>query len=572
MSRRILRHARSQVVGWVALFLVLGGSAVAASGLPANSVGTKQLKNRAVTGVKVAKHTLTGANINFSKLGVVPNSSRLGGVRASGWQRLVRGSCLGKGAIAKVKLNGSVVCQTTITGVRAGAGLTGGGSSGKVLLSLASTYRLPQSCAAGQLAHWTGSAWACTDNLGASSWQLTGNSGINPGQDYLGTSDNKPLILKTHAIQALELQPPGDSAQSNSPNLIGGFSGNSVSSGVSAATIAGGGNTTSPNSVTGDFGTIGGGLGNTAGFHGTVSGGVSNTASGDDATASGDNNVASGPDSTASGGGNTASAFASTAFGSLNTASGANATASGNNNIASGFDSTASGIENTASGQASVALGGNGVASGIASTALGHSDTADGDSSMALGELALVPSGDNDSFVWSDGTLGAGSAQFSATDSNQFDALASHGFNMQVSAPGATYTGCKLTNSNGWACSSDRNVKHAFRPINDQTLLNALARMPIQSWSYKLDPRSTRHIGPTAQDFMAAFHIGANPRLIGTLDEGGVALASVKGVYSLVQTQKATIDHQQARIDQQQSEIDRLQTEVNRLLAQARRH
>jgi hypothetical protein len=56
MFRKLMRHARGNAVAYVALFVALGGSAVAAT-LKANSVGTKQLKNRAVTGQKVAKNT-----------------------------------------------------------------------------------------------------------------------------------------------------------------------------------------------------------------------------------------------------------------------------------------------------------------------------------------------------------------------------------------------------------------------------------------------------------------------------------------------------------------------------------
>jgi hypothetical protein len=73
--RRIGGHVRSNAVGYLALFVALGGSAYAASRLPANSVGTKQLQNGAVTGQKVARQTLTGNNINLSQLGTVPNAS-----------------------------------------------------------------------------------------------------------------------------------------------------------------------------------------------------------------------------------------------------------------------------------------------------------------------------------------------------------------------------------------------------------------------------------------------------------------------------------------------------------------
>jgi hypothetical protein len=47
----------------IAVFLVLGGGAYAASQLPKNSVGTKQLKKNAVTSAKIKKNAVTNAKI-----------------------------------------------------------------------------------------------------------------------------------------------------------------------------------------------------------------------------------------------------------------------------------------------------------------------------------------------------------------------------------------------------------------------------------------------------------------------------------------------------------------------------
>jgi Collagen triple helix repeat (20 copies) len=53
--RRHLTYAN--VAATLALFLALGGAAYAATQLPKNSVGTKQLRNGAVTAAKIAKQT-----------------------------------------------------------------------------------------------------------------------------------------------------------------------------------------------------------------------------------------------------------------------------------------------------------------------------------------------------------------------------------------------------------------------------------------------------------------------------------------------------------------------------------
>ena len=53
----------------------------------------------------------------------------------------------------------------------------------------------------------------------------------------------------------------------------------------------------------------------------------------------------------------------------------------------------------------------------------------------------------------------------------------------------------------------------------------------ITSWSYKAESPSVRHIGPMAQDFYSAFGLGLDGKHITTIDEGGVALAAIQGLY-----------------------------------------
>ena len=72
--KRLTRYRPSpaMVVACIALAVALGGTSYAAVALPRNSVGTKQLKNKAVSGEKVRNHTLGAIKM---KSGVLPDIS-----------------------------------------------------------------------------------------------------------------------------------------------------------------------------------------------------------------------------------------------------------------------------------------------------------------------------------------------------------------------------------------------------------------------------------------------------------------------------------------------------------------
>lgn len=59
--RRLSSHIRSNVIGYVALFVALGGTGYAATSLPANSVGASQIRNHSITPVKLNPSTITGS-------------------------------------------------------------------------------------------------------------------------------------------------------------------------------------------------------------------------------------------------------------------------------------------------------------------------------------------------------------------------------------------------------------------------------------------------------------------------------------------------------------------------------
>src|SRR4051812_19663682 len=73
---RLQRPSPAMAVALLSLVVAMGGTGYAAINLPKNSVGTKQIKRNAVVSSKVKKDTLTGADVNESRLGPVPTAGR----------------------------------------------------------------------------------------------------------------------------------------------------------------------------------------------------------------------------------------------------------------------------------------------------------------------------------------------------------------------------------------------------------------------------------------------------------------------------------------------------------------
>jgi hypothetical protein len=72
VSRRVVTHLRSNVVAYLALFVALGGTSYAALNLPANSVGTKQLKNGSVTPAKLDPTNISGSVRAWAEITPMP--------------------------------------------------------------------------------------------------------------------------------------------------------------------------------------------------------------------------------------------------------------------------------------------------------------------------------------------------------------------------------------------------------------------------------------------------------------------------------------------------------------------
>lgn len=94
-----------------------------------------------------------------------------------------------------------------------------------------------------------------------------------------------------------------------------------------------------------------------------------------------------------------------------------------------------------------------------------------------------------------------------------------------------------------------------------RVILEKLARIPIQTWNYISDGPGIRHIGPMAQDFYGAFGVG-DDRHIYTVDAAGVAFGAIKGLYELLQEQRAETERLRQQLQQLESDNEKLQSEV----------
>ena len=97
---------------------------------------------------------------------------------------------------------------------------------------------------------------------------------------------------------------------------------------------------------------------------------------------------------------------------------------------------------------------------------------------------------------------------------------------------------------------SDRALKANFSAVDTRSVLERLARVPVQSWSYKADGAGVRHLGPVAQDFKAAFQLGADDKTIATVDADGVMMASIQALYQMMREKDAQIARLQSQLNQ----------------------
>jgi hypothetical protein len=179
----------------------------------------------------------------------------------------------------------------------------------------------------------------------------------------------------------------------------------------------------------------------------------------------------------------------------------------------------------------------------------GYKSVAGGTASFAAGLRArAVNSG---AFVWADANSSSDYYYFASESDNEFAARATGGvrFVTAVNASNVPTAGVALGAGGGsWTSISDRAAKQDLTDVDPQAVLSKLVAIPVYTWRYRTEVSRALHMGPTAQDFRAAFGLGDSDKTITTIDEAGVALAAIQGLHQLIQDKDAQIAIQRQRI------------------------
>jgi len=202
----------------------------------------------------------------------------------------------------------------------------------------------------------------------------------------------------------------------------------------------------------------------------------------------------------------------------------------GENNSASGARSAVGGgLDNSTTGDYSAVGGGRAnSAQGLYSVIPGgmaNTVTAPATASMAFGDGVYINNALRVIFFdgMTSGRLGL--------NRDYFDGGINHP--IHVGTDGSNGNGAHLTAGGAWTNGSSRTFKDRFESLNGRVLLDKITSMPVQAWCYR--GGGERHIGPVAEDFVAAFDVGTineygirDNLYLSNSDVAGVALAGVK--------------------------------------------
>ncbi|MDR6805098.1 hypothetical protein J2Y45_002594 [Dyadobacter sp. BE34] len=273
--------------------------------------------------------------------------------------------------------------------------------------------------------------------------------------------------------------------------------------------------------------------------------GQNTRASGDHSFSVGLATTASGDESVALGNNGTAAADRSLAFNGTTTGVGAVAIGSGAQ--ATADDALAMGPSSIAGGLASIVIGPS-IARGAFGVAIGLQNSASANFAMALGKNARAKN--QGAVVISDASAGFSSDSAYSTANNQLTMRFAGG--ARVFTNQGMTSGVEISAGGGsWSAVSDRRKKENFETLNTENILQKVARLPLTSWNYKSQPATTRHMGPMAQDFYAAFGLDGigNDTTINSSDIDGVNMAAIQALEKRTRQLQEENDELKAKLE-----------------------
>jgi hypothetical protein len=108
---------------------------------------------------------------------------------------------------------------------------------------------------------------------------------------------------------------------------------------------------------------------------------------------------------------------------------------------------------------------------------------------------------------------------------------------------------------------SDVRAKENITAVDGPEVLSKLTALPISRWTYKATPEVT-HLGPMAQDFHAAFGLGADNKHLAPKDLASVALVGVKELHRSVQELREEVQVRDEKIAAQDAKITEREAEL----------
>lgn len=440
--------------------------------------------------------------------------------------------------------------------------------------------------------YWNGTKWsklATRTNLASLAWNVGGNGGTNAGTDFIGTTDNRPLVFRTNNILSGKIEP--------GPNNVffGQNAGLSISSATNNTFV---GHAAGMNTATGGSNLF---LGHAAGEQNTI--GEANVFVGQEAGKNngwGNKNVFVGEDAGVANTGGDENVYIG---------NGAGRNKFGSHNTALGYDALSQGYEGASyniaighgagkfAGNSYILTAGGGIYIGTGAGSNATSGIAIGDSAcrscappyaypnIAIGRRALLNSGNGEANValgnnalsintTGDYNVAIGSNALSVTTTGDYNTAIGYGAGPQPFVPSLVNTTCLgngarvttsntmsfgngdvtnwsfgnnavlvgaafqvgdgPTNGNGaylteggtWANTSDINKKEGFTQLDAKALLQNIGRLSVTKWKYK--GTNEYHIGPSAQEFHRLFGLGVDDKGISTVDPAGIALAAIQ--------------------------------------------